>query len=112
MTGPVILYFILCERSGLKGTIGKWLTKLEVGPTSFPRIIARNLLKFLPWEIAHTAIWQGSSKPLVTEPNLLGWSLIGLSTGLCAIYLIGLFLGAGRPLYDRIAGTRVSLKIR
>lgn len=110
LTGPVILYFILCERSGWRGTIGKRLTNLKVEPASFPKIILRNILKFLPWEMAHTAIWQGSPMPLASEPNTLGWTLIVVSMGLCLLYIIGLFVGSGRTLYDRIAGTRVQIK--
>lgn len=112
LTGPVILYFILCERSGWKGTIGKRVTRLQVEPASLPRIILRNLLKFLPWELAHTAIGQGSPTPLVTEPNALGWSLICVSLSLCIVYVAGLFIGSGRPLYDRLAGTQVRVKAR
>ena len=112
LTGPVILYFTICERSHWRGTIGKRLTRLQVEPRSFPKIILRNVLKFLPWEMAHTAIWFGSYAPLVTPPNAFGWTLISVSVGLSLLYLTGLFVGSGRPLYDRLAGTSVILSNR
>lgn len=106
LTLPVWLYFTLCEAFGRKATLGKRVLKLRVDGSP-RRIAARNTLKFLPWELAHTAIWHGMPIPLNSEPTGLGTGLFLLSTGLAALYLVTLFVGDGRTLYDRLSGTRV-----
>lgn len=104
LTLPVFLYFTLFEAFGSRATLGKRITKLRV--TGSPsRVVLRNFLKFLPWEIAHMAIWHGMAAPLASEPSALGWMLFTLSLSLSGLYFISLFLGQKSPPYDRIAGT-------
>lgn len=111
LTLPVYLYFTLSESFGWTGTIGKRLTRLQV-KGSPPQKIFRNILKFLPWELAHTAIWHGMDVPFQSDPSQLAWILFATSLGLSMLYVSGLFIGQGRPLYDRLAGTVVILSDR
>lgn len=107
VTLPVCLYFILCEIAGRKATLGKRVMKLTVEGRP-AKVILRNILKFAPWEMAHTGIWHGMDVPFGSAPTALGWSLFAISMGLSGLYLISLFIGDGRPPYDRLAGTRVT----
>lgn len=107
LTLPVYLCFTLSEMFGRKATLGKRVAKLTVDGRP-AQIILRNILKFAPWEIAHTGIWHGMDMPFGSAPTALGWTLFAVSMGLSGLYLISLFSGDGRPPYDRLAGTRVT----
>ncbi len=57
LTLPVITYSCLSEQSRWAGTIGKKLAGIAVradAQSSGMRILLRNLLKYLPWEMAHS----------------------------------------------------------
>lgn len=63
VTLPVTLYFAISESSQSKATWGKRRLKLQVADQDGARIgfwrsLARTLLKFIPWELSHTLIWQ------------------------------------------------------
>ncbi len=109
---PVVLYFTLQERSSFQATWGKRRAGIKVVDCQGRRIglwraLLRSVIKFLPWQLAHTsviAIWFGSLSPLFPF-------LAYLSEGLVAIYVILLWVGKNhRPPYDWIAGTCVVLK--
>jgi uncharacterized RDD family membrane protein YckC len=59
---PAILYCILTENSSRHATFGKRKMKIRVEnnsgkqPTT-SQIITRNIIKFLPWQLAHMAIF-------------------------------------------------------
>lgn len=111
LTLPVYLYFTLSESFGRKATLGKRALGLRVdGSPSHTAF--RNVLKFLPWELAHTGIWHGMAVPFVTEPNRFGMSLFALSLVIASLYVLSLFIGDGRTPYDRLSGTSVSRKLR
>jgi uncharacterized RDD family membrane protein YckC len=112
LTGPVILYFAITEASAWQATLGKRALRIVVvspGGTRLPfgRAIVRELVRFLPWEMAHSLIW-----PLALPPHLEplpvtigGFAVVYL---LLFIYLISLFVGSEhRTVYDRLAGSRV-----
>jgi uncharacterized RDD family membrane protein YckC len=112
LTGPVILYFAITEASAWQATLGKRALRIVVvgpGGTRLPfgRAIVRELVRFLPWEMAHSLIW-----PLALPPHLepvavtiAGFAVVYL---LLFIYLISLFVGSEhRTVYDRLAGSRV-----
>jgi uncharacterized RDD family membrane protein YckC len=112
LTGPVILYFALCEASTWQATLGKRALGLVVvgaGGTRLPfgRAIVREVVRFLPWEMAHALIWPLALPPH-KEPLALtigGFAAVYL---LLIIYLISLFVGSEhRTIYDRLAGSRV-----
>jgi uncharacterized RDD family membrane protein YckC len=63
ITLPITLYFAVSESSLQQATWGKQRLKLKVGERngnrmSFWRALGRTILKFVPWEISHTLIWQ------------------------------------------------------
>lgn len=111
---PVALYFAVSEaRWG--GTWGKRKLRLFVAVAGagvgvgLGRVLLRNGVKFLPWQMAHTAMFHIPGFPL--EPTAApAWTTVLLSAAwsLLALHLLGLtFLGRRRPLYDRLAGTVV-----
>jgi uncharacterized RDD family membrane protein YckC len=112
LTGPVILYFSLMEASHWQATIGKRLLGVRVvGPAdarlTVARSLARSALKFLPWEVAHTAIWHSSDRPFLDEPSPLTLTVM-LAAQVVALWFAGaLFVGTGRTPYDRVVQTRV-----
>lgn len=109
LTLPVVVYFAISDSSRRQGTIGKQATRLSVTDRAGRRIgifrsLARSTFKFLPWELAHTFVHRLPKDGDVPWPLGL---VLATSLGLAALYLAGLFMGARRPLYDLVAGTRV-----
>lgn len=116
LTLPVGLYFAVAE--GVFGaTVGKRLLGLRVTNSRGARLspgrsLLRSTVKFLPWELGHTAVhclvfWTAAPEPL-SAPQLAFLTLFyALSLGLAASFLLSLFVGSRRPLYDRVAGSRV-----
>ena len=75
---------------------------------SLGRTLLRNGLKFLPWHLAHTAMLAIPGFPTQVEviPPWTVATLAGVWV-LVAAYVVGLAPRFdGRPLYDRVAGTR------
>lgn len=111
LTLPVVAVFSFLESTGRHATPGKRLLGLEVagiGVTpAFPRLLCRNLLKFLPWELAHIGIWLTPGQPFVEMPSAIGWTFIFAGELLALVWLAGLFIGTGRPVHDRLAETCV-----
>lgn len=106
---PVILYFTLQEGSARGSTWGKRRTGVRVvsvqgEPIGYGRALLRAAVKFLPWQIAHTAIFQsfdGNPSPGV-------YVLFALAYGLVAVYLLYLWRHpAHRTPYDLLARTAV-----
>ena len=61
LTLPVFLYFFLSESGSGKATIGKRINKINPSSIVKPelttsQIFTRNILKLIPWEIAHTGV--------------------------------------------------------
>lgn len=87
VTLPVSLYFALTESSARQATWGKWqrglqVVRLDGQPLTFGRALGRTLLKFVPWELAHTCVWQMSfanfeMSPAVGLGLILVWVLVG-----------------------------------
>jgi len=111
---PVTLYFALSESGVHAASLGKRRLGVQVvtaggGPPSLLRSLLRNVCKFLPWQLAHTAMLSIPGFPAQVE-LIAAWPL-GLLTAawiLVALYLVGLSAKLdGRPIYDRIAGTTV-----
>jgi uncharacterized RDD family membrane protein YckC len=110
---PVMLYFALFEASAWQATPGKRRIGLQVVTTagarvSLPRALARILLKFLPWEIAHTSLWHTPGWPLHAQPTTLDYVAYASVYALAAVYVVTLLTSRTRqPLYDRVTHTRV-----
>jgi uncharacterized RDD family membrane protein YckC len=111
VTLPVTLYFTLFEASLWQGTWGKHKIGLRVTGTdgarvSVPHALGRTLLKFIPWELSHTSIWQlqfvpPESSPMISTGFVFVWVLIGAN-------LLSLVLSkTHQTLYDRLARTYV-----
>jgi len=111
VTLPVSLYFALGEASPAEATWGKRRAGLRVVRTdgsrlSVGRSLARTVLKFIPWELAHTMIWQvqfaePAAAPLINGGFILVWLLVGAN-------IVSLLVRPTRQtLYDWLARTYV-----
>ena len=111
VTLPVTLYFAFSESSARQASWGKRRIGLRVtdkngNRISIRRSFARTLLKFIPWELSHTLIWEINFQTRI-NPNLINIGFV-IVYGLTGLNLAGLFLSKTRQtLYDFIAGTRV-----
>lgn len=110
-TLPVTLYFALLESSPWQATWGKRRQRLKVIRSNGERLtrtraIGRTVLKFIPWELAHTCIWQigfgrQEPSPMITAGFVLVWILVGAN-------VVRLWISPTRQtLYDWLAGTYV-----
>jgi uncharacterized RDD family membrane protein YckC len=111
VTLPVTLYFTFFESSPWQATWGKHKMELRVIRTGGARLsiahaLGRTLLKFIPWELSHTLIWQlqfaqPESSPMISAGFVLVWILIGAN-------LLSVLMSKTRQtIYDRLAGTYV-----
>lgn len=110
LTIPVFLYFSLAERSPAGATIGKKVFKLKViSQYSRNRVILRNLLKFLPWEIAHTGVhWIVYYSRQGTDAPAWVFVLLVVPQVIMLFYIASVVYSKGTgSVYDHIAGTRV-----
>jgi uncharacterized RDD family membrane protein YckC len=117
LTLPVILYFTFTEAGRHQGSFGKQKLNLVVvsrnaAPAGFSRLLLRNFIKFLPWEIAHFFVYHlvyfGRA---ATDPP--GWVMVGLITSqtIAIIYLLFIFFNKdNRSIYEIASGTRVLAK--
>ena len=111
VTLPVTLYFAIRESSTQQATWGKQRVGLKVTDYNGERIgfwrsFARTLLKFIPWELSHTFIWNLSFSP--QEDSVLitfGFGLVYLLAGLNIASLI--LAKKHQTIYDLLAKTYV-----
>ncbi|MHC4463576.1 MAG: RDD family protein [Planctomycetota bacterium] len=101
ITLPVALYFALFESSPRQATWGKRRQRLKVIRTNGERLtparsIGRTFLKFIPWEVAHTCIWQVSFARQEPSPMIM-----------VGFVLVWILVGANVVMYDWLAGTYV-----
>lgn len=111
VTLPVTLYFAIGESSVRQATWGKQRTGLKVADRNGDRIglwraLARTVLKFVPWELSHTLIWEinfsgGSFSSVTGYGFALVYALIGLN--IASIFISG----TRQSLYDLLSGTFV-----
>ena len=111
LTLPVALYFALMEASARHATWGKRRLRLEVrradgAPLGLARSCARTALKFVPWELSHTLIWQLRFTP-DSAAALSSWGF-GLVWLLIIANALSVLLNPQhKSLYDLAAGTMV-----
>lgn len=111
LTVPVFSYFYISERSAYRATLGKRLMGLQVvsETSDKPRVLLRNVLKFLPWELAHTGVYQaiyGANEG--QDPGWGTWFLLIAPQVIVLGYFMGLWYYKGeRSFYDVFAKTRV-----
>jgi uncharacterized RDD family membrane protein YckC len=113
LTLPVILYFTLMENSKYAATLGKGKVGLKVvskdlSKATLGRLLTRNCIKFLPWELAHFFVFRLFDFTRRDIP-LPGWVLVGLITSqaIALIYTLFLFSKNGRSVYELLSSTRV-----
>ncbi len=113
LTLPVLFYFITSEKSKNKGTIGKRVMSISVEnnttkPTHF-NIIKRNILKFLPWEIAHSGVhWLIYCSNKNIEPPFWVWAVLILPQIAVFIYILSIIYTQGKSsIYDKISKTYI-----
>lgn len=114
LTLPVMLYFAILEHGPWHGTFGKWLMGLSVTDqslqaVSFTRSLTRNLLKFLPWEVAHLGIhWAFYYGRTTGELATWVWIPLVFSQLLAISYAISIVMNSEhRGWYEHWSGTRV-----
>jgi uncharacterized RDD family membrane protein YckC len=74
----------------------------------WPRSLLRTALKFiLPWELAHTALWNMLAWP-GDGGSVVDMVLLGVANAVIVVDLVSLFVGTRRTPYDHIAGTIVA----
>ena len=106
---PVILYFSLQEGSRRQATWGKRRVGIKVVNAQGQRLsgrqaLIRSAIKFSPWQLAHTCIfqiWFGQTSP---------WLIIGalLAQGLVVIYVVSILVSKEhRAPYDWLSGAYV-----
>jgi uncharacterized RDD family membrane protein YckC len=111
ITLPVTLYFALSDASAFQATWGKRRMRLKVvdcggRPLRRTRSVGRTALKFVPWELAHTCIWQVSFAADQSDSvYMIGFSVVWLLVGVNVLSL--LVSPTKQTIYDRLAGTLV-----
>jgi RDD family len=113
LTLPVITYSYLTEKSNWKGTVGKKLQKLVVltdQNKSAHNILTRNILKYLPWELAHTGVhWTIYYTSIGIEIPLWTWFFLILPQIVVIAYLISVVISKGQSsIYDNISKTKIA----
>ena len=115
LTLPVITYSYLTEKGNWKATIGKRVLNLIVltpENKTNKSILIRNLLKYLPWELAHTGVhWIIYFESVGRETPIWTWIILIVPQVLVFVYFISIILSKGQSsVYDRISGTRLQLR--
>jgi uncharacterized RDD family membrane protein YckC len=111
LTLPVSLYFALGDASAKQGTWGKQRVGLKVtdkngSQIDIGRSLVRTLLKFIPWELSHTLLWEiafanGTPSVLINYGYAIVYLLIGLN-------IVSVFMTKTKQsLYDLLTGTFV-----
>ena len=108
MTIPVFLYFYLLESGKSHATVGKRLLKLRVVGEN-ANYFKRNLLKFIPWEIAHTGVhWVVYYSDNSMNVPAWNWIFLVLPQIIVFGYMISILAFKGKSsIYDKMAKTSV-----
>lgn len=111
---PVILYFTLQESSFRQATWGKRKIGIRVVNANGERLtvikaFVRSLVKFLPWQIAHTCLFQIEGLPFApVQPIPLVLIGLALVYGLVGMYVLSALISKKhRAPYDWVAGSYV-----
>jgi len=117
MTFPVFTYSYLTEKSKWKATLGKRILNLKVltsGNRTTKSVLLRNVLKYLPWELAHTGVhWIIYFEKVGIETPIWTWVILIVPQIMVFIYFVTIILSKGQDsIYDKISGTRLQLITR
>jgi uncharacterized RDD family membrane protein YckC len=114
LVAPITLALAWRESSPKQATPGKRLRRLTVqvvgtgSRVRFGRALLRNAIKLaVPWELGHTVAFTMATGGGIVPAWIV--PVIALTYALPLVYLVTLFVGDGRTVYDRIAGTVVTL---
>lgn len=120
LTLPVGVYLYRTESGARHATLGKRRVGIEVSSAdgdspSIRSILIRTVVKLLPWEIAHTFVWQMQYVfyQFGYEADVPIWIFVGLyvSIVLVVLYISMIVIRRdGRAPHDIAAGTRVVLR--
>ena len=107
---PVVVYSVIMESGKKHGTLGKRKMKIRVASVNSQavriyQIILRNIIKFLPWQLAHMVIFHGFAVNWQLTPFWMG--LLILTDILPLIWIAFLFRKDHRGIHDLIANTVV-----
>lgn len=109
LVAPVTVTFALQEASAGRATFGKRRVSLQVTDQSgrqltLRRALARSTVKFLPWQLAHTAVIG-----LAAGSRSIGLMVLAITAQAVVLVSIGTIAldSDHRALHDRVAGTRV-----
>jgi uncharacterized RDD family membrane protein YckC len=96
----------------MQASWGKSRTALKVTDgtgqrITFGRSLARTILKFVPWEISHTLVWETAFNPALA-PAVLNGMIVSIYAILGANVLSVALTKTRQTLYDLACGTRVS----
>jgi uncharacterized RDD family membrane protein YckC len=106
---PVVVTFAYLEGSGRQATFGKRRLRLIVTdacgrPPGSRRALIRSAVRFLPWQLGHTAVFHLAAGS--TSIVFVGLS-IGAQMLVVASVLVMAIDARHRALHDWVAGTRV-----
>ena len=116
LTLPAGLYLYIGESGPAQASWGKRrlglvVTGIDGSRPSRSRVAVRTVVKLLPWEVAHTLVWQMQAvfRRRGYEADVPVWIMIGLSAVLVVVvaYLAMSLLGSRRGPHDRAASTVV-----
>ena len=112
LTLPVFFYFYLLEKGRAKATIGKRIMNLHVDSkteNTEPKIFLRNILKFLPWEIAHVGVhWIIFFSKFENDIPIWMWFVLIVPQVMMFLYFVSIIVSGGESsIYDRIANTKI-----
>lgn len=114
LTLPVFLYFYLSEKNSKKASVGKSIMKIRVDVETNTKkysILKRNLLKFIPWEIAHIGVhWSVHYAETNTPTPTWVWFLLIFPQIVVLAYLFSIAYYKGKSsIYDKLANTIVGV---
>lgn len=111
---PVTITLAALESGRRSATFGKRIRLLRVvesasgAPVSFRRALVRNAAKVaIPWAFGHAAVYAIVESSRSGSVPVGVWILTASAYILPLVYLVSLFTGTGRTLYDLLSGTRV-----
>lgn len=110
MTIPFMLYFALSESSPTRASLGKRVSGLSVathtgGRLSLFSAVARNTIKFIPWECGHTVAQQAAFSE---DRGLATWVWAPAAVAfLCPVWWVLAIVMTAQAPYDRWTSVRV-----